>query len=86
MKLTKLVSIALLLLSLDIPTQAQQVESLSGTWQFRLDPEDKGLKENWQSAAFSDRIALPGTTDEAGYGEKTSGSDFGILTRAYKYY
>ena len=86
MKLTKLISIALLLLSLDIPTQAQQVESLSGTWQFRLDPEDKGLKENWQSAAFSDRIALPGTTDEAGYGEKTSGSDFGILTRAYKYY
>lgn len=86
MKLTKLVSIALLLLSLDIPTQAQQVESLSGTWQFRLDPEDKGLKESWQSAAFSDRIALPGTTDEAGYGEKTSGSDFGILTRAYKYY
>lgn len=86
MKLTKLVSIALLLLSLDIPTQAQQVESLSGAWQFRLDPEDKGLKENWQSAAFSDRIALPGTTDEAGYGEKTFGSDFGILTRVYKYY
>lgn len=86
MKLTKLISIALLLLSLDVPTQAQQVESLSGTWQFRLDPEDKGLKENWQSTAFSDRIALPGTTDEAGYGEKTSGSDFGILTRAYKYY
>ena len=86
MKLTKLISIALLLLSLDIPTQAQQVESLSGTWQFRLDPEDKGLKENWQSTAFSDRIALPGTTDEAGYGEKTFGSDFGILTRAYKYY
>lgn len=86
MKLTKFVSIALFLLSLDVSTHAQHVESLSGTWQFKLDPEDKGLKENWQNASFTDRIALPGTTDEAGYGEKTSGSDFGILTRAYKYY
>ena len=86
MKLTNFVSIALLFLSLDIPTQAQDVESLSGTWQFRLDPEDKGLKENWQGTSFTDHITLPGTTDEAGYGEKTSGSDFGILTRAWKYY
>lgn len=66
--------------------QIQNNQSLSGTWQFKLDPEDKGLKENWQGTSFTDHITLPGTTDEAHYGEKTSGSDFGILTRAYKYY
>lgn len=66
--------------------QIQNDQSLSGTWQFKLDPEDKGLKENWQGTSFTDHITLPGTTDEAHYGEKTSGSDFGILTRAYKYY
>lgn len=59
--------------------------SLAGTWQFSLDPNDKGLKENWQGQSFDQTITLPGTTDEAHYGEKTSGSDFGILTRAYKY-
>ena len=66
--------------------QIQNDQSLNGTWQFKLDPEDKGLKENWQGTSFTDHITLPGTTDEAHYGEKTSGSDFGILTRAYKYY
>ena len=66
--------------------QIQNDQSLSGIWQFKLDPEDKGLKENWQGTSFTDHITLPGTTDEAHYGEKTSGSDFGILTRAYKYY
>ncbi|GHT45318.1 beta-galactosidase [Planctomycetales bacterium] len=31
-------------------------------------------------------IRLPGTTDEAGYGEKTTGSNSGYLTRACEYY
>lgn len=35
---------------------------------------------------MTEQITLPGTTDEAHFGEKTTGSDFGILTRAYKYY
>lgn len=66
--------------------QAQESQSLAGSWQFRLDKEDKGLTEKWQDKPFTDAISLPGTTDEALYGEKTAGSDFGILTRAYKYY
>lgn len=66
--------------------QAQESLSLAGTWQFRLDKENRGLTENWQNKPFTDLIQLPGTTDEGRYGEKTSGSDFGILTRAYKYY
>lgn len=85
-KLSKVIFFLLVNLCVSAFAQIQNTQSLSGTWQFRLDPEDKGLKENWQGVSFTDHITLPGTTDEAGYGEKTSGSDFGILTRAWKYY
>lgn len=65
--------------------QAQKMQSLAGIWQFQLDEKNKGIEENWQNHSFAEQITLPGTTDEAHYGVKTSGSDFGILTRAYKY-
>lgn len=65
--------------------QAQQMQSLAGKWQFKLDAADEGISGDWASTRLPDQIFLPGTTDEAGYGEKTSGSDFGILTREYKY-
>ncbi len=52
---------------------AQSTIDLSGTWDVEL--------SNGQRAT----ISLPGTTDEAKLGEKTKGSDFGILTRAYKF-
>lgn len=35
---------------------------LSGTWEFQLDPEDKGVSESWQNHQFSDTIQLPGST------------------------
>jgi hypothetical protein len=59
--------------------------SISGQWNFSLDPKDIGEKEAWQNKNLQDKINLPGTTDEANYGEKTVGSDYGILTRAHKY-
>ena len=86
MKLSKTISLTLLSLTLGCYLHAQDIQSLAGTWQFSLGPADQGMKENWQDRSFDKTIALPGTTDEAQYGEKTSGSDFGILTRAYKYY
>jgi len=61
------------------------VISLAGEWQFSLDPQNTGEKEGWQNKVLKEKIALPGTTDEAHYGEKTVGTDYGILTRAYKY-
>lgn len=59
--------------------------SLSGEWNFSLDQQNVGEKEAWQNKVLKEKIALPGTTDEAHYGEKTVGSDYGILTRANKY-
>lgn len=86
MKISKSISLALLSFALGGSLHAQNVQSLAGTWQFSLDPAGQGMKENWQNRSFGQTITLPGTTDEAQYGEKTSSSDFGILTRAYKYY
>lgn len=82
----KSLCILCLLTCLTNRVQAQEIHSLAGEWGFRLDKEDTGLAGKWQDERFTDRIILPGTTDEACYGEKTTGSDFGILTRAYKYY
>lgn len=65
---------------------AQERMSLEGLWQFSLDENNVGIAEKWYTKKLTSKIALPGTTDEAKYGQKTSGSDFGILTREYKYY
>ena len=37
---------------------------LSGAWGFRLDADNKGIEEKWQTQEFSDFVNLPGTTDE----------------------
>lgn len=43
-------------------------QSLEGQWQFALDPNDKGVKEQWYSQSLSDTIHLPGSLQEQGYG------------------
>lgn len=80
MKLTKIAT-TLFLCILSFGIYAQDFQSLAGKWRFALDPNNEGLNKK-----LTDQISLPGTTDEAHFGEKTTGSDFGILTRAYKYY
>lgn len=37
---------------------------LSGTWKFKLDPDNVGMKDKWFSKELNDSIQLPGTTDE----------------------
>lgn len=49
-----------------------RVQSLAGEWQIMLDPEDVGIKENWQSEKFEDKINLPGSLQEKGFGDKVS--------------
>ncbi len=66
---------------------ATPVASVAGDWSFAFDPADAGVTEKWfASHAFTDAIALPGTTDLAGKGPLTTGSDPGHLTRVHKYY
>lgn len=42
---------------------------LSGTWDFRLDPENQGIKESWWSQKLPDTIKLPGYLQAQGFGE-----------------
>ncbi|HEY3412704.1 MAG TPA: glycoside hydrolase family 2 [Armatimonadota bacterium] len=59
---------------------------LAGAWRFSLDPGGYGLAKHWYNTRLPGTIHLPGTTDEAGYGPRTVGSDHGVLTRVHKYY
>ena len=58
---------------------------LSGQWQFRLDPNNVGRAQKWFAEDLPNRIALPGTTDQAGFGTKTVGPDKSRLSRVYQY-
>ena len=62
-------------------TKAQNVIDLSGEWQVQLDENRQGLDVDgeWH------KIVLPASLSQARIGNKTSGSDYGILTQTYKY-
>ena len=59
--------------------------SLDGEWRFRLDPYGVGTEERWFAARLPDRIRLPGSTDEQGFGTRTIDPAVGRLTRVYQY-
>ncbi len=42
-----------------IDTETREVRELSGIWDFCLDPEDRGLAEQWQTAAWPERRSMP---------------------------
>lgn len=44
------------------------VISLAGEWEFALDSTDAGIAKQWYAGSLNERIQLPGTTDEAGFG------------------
>jgi hypothetical protein len=64
---------------------AARAISLAGAWSFRLDPQDQGLAERWFDAVLPRKTKLPGSTDENGYGTKTTGREAFWLNRVYKY-
>ena len=41
---------------------------LSGEWEVALDSMDKGISGKWYMESFPDKITLPGTLCDAGYG------------------
>jgi hypothetical protein len=61
-------SIALLIAAISCSAPVEQTVDLSGTWQFRADPEDRGLSEGWYDAAFEEAVNLPGSMVENGKG------------------
>jgi hypothetical protein len=70
-----------LFLAATLPLAAAQTVSLAGEWRFRL-----GVQNPAEALTTSgDRSFLPGSTDQAGYGTRTSGVEKGWLSRPYTY-
>lgn len=60
---------ALFLLSCFLHINAGNVIDLSGEWSVALDKEGYGEARGYENRSFDNLIRLPGTTDEAGYGD-----------------
>ncbi len=59
--------------------------SLAGEWRFRLDPDARGIAEEWYDQQLPDVISLPGSTDLAGYGAKGAKAVATQLSRLVEY-
>lgn len=64
---------------------AQNSIDLAGKWQVKLDNDNPSLQEHPERSTTEGIIQMPGSLAERGFGVKTQGSDFGILTPEYKY-
>ena len=53
-------------------SQASDKISLKGEWHFALDRENQGIGEEWFKRELPDRITLPGSLQEQGFGEDIS--------------
>ena len=86
LKLTAIISIVFcgLCIAAQAAGAAQQVLDLSGKWSFQLDEKKVGVSDQWFKQNLKDKISLPGSTDEAGFGEKSE-PDPVRLTREYRY-
>ncbi len=51
---------------------ARSVRSLAGEWRFRLDPDDAGVRDEWFKDDLPERIRLPGSLQEQGFGYDVS--------------
>lgn len=62
--------------------------SLSGQWQFRLDPDDRGVQERWfeNPEAMGDTIEVPGSWQGQGFGGKGKDKvwDFQLEARTFR--
>ena len=76
-------SVIILVLSVTYAVAQKQSLDISGTWQVRL--ENDSLEISAENKKMEGMIQLPSSLAQQGYGIKTKGSDFGILTPAYKY-
>jgi beta-galactosidase/beta-glucuronidase len=74
------------------PVQEHPLElrrKLSGTWQFALDPGNRGIIQEWShpknKVVFTDRITVPGFWQGQGFGRiEEKVIDFGITARTYR--
>jgi len=53
-----------------LAADTRHVVSLAGQWTVKLDPKDVGEKGKWFDEALTDKIMLPGSLTENGYGDE----------------
>lgn len=71
-------------LSLQV-AHSQVLIDLSGKWMVQLDETNELIQNHPEECKTEGIIDLPASLAEKGFGYKTSGSDFGILTPEFKY-
>ena len=80
-----LVSIAIVFASILTVTGQNHSFSLSGKWNFQIDREDIGTKEQWFKKSLDDQINLPGSMPEKLKGDevtaRTSKRPYGSINR-----
>ncbi|NKI27574.1 glycoside hydrolase family 2 [Arenibacter sp. 6A1] len=62
-----------------------QTINLTGSWYVRLNTDHPTVDNSSASNKMEGIIQLPSSLAQQGFGIKTKGSDFGVLTPAYKY-
>jgi len=67
-----LVSIAIVFISILTVAGQNHSFSLSGKWNFRIDREDTGVKEQWFKKSLDDSINLPGSMPEKLKGDEVT--------------
>ena len=75
----------ILLLFVSQMQAGQNTIDLSGKWNVRLDTSNELYRQNPDIWRMEGDIILPASLAEQGFGYKTDGSDFGVLTPEYKY-
>ncbi|MFV0506401.1 MAG: discoidin domain-containing protein [Bacteroidales bacterium] len=82
----RLIVMLFLLVLFSVKLGAQSTIDISGQWQFQLDPDKKGHKEEWfEQAYFDDNVQLPGTTDTNRKGNKTLSWPDDSITRKFEF-
>ena len=68
---TKTIIAALAIALFNLPNLGAQQEclSLAGRWQFKADPEDKGISEKWYNVDLNEYVTLPGSMNTNGKGD-----------------
>jgi hypothetical protein len=59
--------------------------SLAGIWNFALDPKSEGASSAWFNSPLPDRIELPGSCEQRGFGFKPEVIEVRRLTHVLKY-
>jgi hypothetical protein len=68
----------------DSPDVDSNIISLAGGWQFRLDPDGVGEGQNWQTQALTEKVILPGSTDENKIGTAYDGAILAPTTSGFR--